>query len=215
MSNNLRYLITVGAIAVAFGSSAGMEPAQAAETLTALPVPFEIQVPEGNTPFLKGNAVGTQNYLCMLSTTGPTAGQYIWRFLGPQATLFTNLRWMNSDIPQQIVTHFLSVNPREDTARPTWQSSLDTSAVWGQQIASSTDPNFVSPRAIPWLLLEVVGTRRAPAGGQMLTPATFIQRVNTSGGTPPSLACSETENNGTTMFVPYKADYVFYRATPK
>jgi hypothetical protein len=151
----------------------------------------------------------------MLSTTGATAGKYIWNFIGPQATLFISLKWGNSEIRQQIATHFLSINPAENVARPSWQSSLDTSIVWGKAIANSTDPRFVSPGAVPWLLLQVTGARRGPAGGEMLLLATYIQRVNTSGGVTPTLTCSETENNGMTAFVTYTADYIFYRATRK
>jgi len=78
---------------------------------------------------------------------------------GPQATLF-------NEHGQQVITHFLSPNPDEaGTARATWQHSRDTSAVWARAIASSSDPAFVAPGAIPWLLLELVeATRDRPAG---------------------------------------------------
>jgi hypothetical protein len=123
------------------------------------------------------------------------------------------LKWFNTEIQQQIMTHYLSMNPAEGgTARPTWQSSLDTSAVWGNAIKTSTDPAFVASGAVPWLLLEIVGKQAGPSGGDSLTLTTYIHRVNTTGGVAPSLACSETENNGVTKFIPYTADYYFYRA---
>jgi hypothetical protein len=123
---------------------------------------------------------------------------------------------MNTEIPQQIATHFLSINPAENgMARPTWQSSMDTSAVWGNPIANSTDSAFVALGSIPWLLLEAVGTKRGPTGGSMLSATTYIQRVNTSGGLAPSLTCSESENLGVTKFVSYEADYIFYMSQKK
>jgi hypothetical protein len=163
-------------------------------------VPANLVPPAGNQPFLKASAVGTQNYVCLPSG---------WTFLGPQATLFVTLRVMNLEIRQQVATHFLSANPGESgTARPTWQGSIDTSAVWGKAIANSTDPAFVAPGAIPWLLLEVAGNQRGPGGGDTLSQATFIQRVNTTGGVAPTAACTV----GSVSLVPYTADYVFYRA---
>jgi hypothetical protein len=108
------------------------------------------------------------------------------------------------------MTHYLSPNPVEGgIARATWQSSLDTSAVWAKKIAESSDPAYVAPGAIPWLLLEVSGTQRGPAGGMMLTGTTYLQRVNTSGGAMPMTACTEA---GSIAFVPYTTDYIFYRA---
>lgn len=159
-------------------------------------VPSNLQVPEGHRAFRMWHATGTQNYICM------TAGQP-WVFIGPQATLF-------NDDNRQALTHFLSPNPAEGgVARATWQHSRDTSAVWGLSIASSTDPAYVSPGAIPWLLLKVVGTQDGPEDGDKLARATYIQRVNTQGGSAPSPACSTA---GGRAFVPYETDYVFYRA---
>jgi hypothetical protein len=200
MSSYLRCWITATLLALTLG-----EPALG-EAPTVPPVPPEIQVPAGTVPFLKGHAVGTQNYICLLSASGGLS----WTFFGPQATLFLTFNFLNSEIRQQITTHFLSPNPDESgTARPTWQSSFDTSAVWGRAVASSMNPNFVAPGAIPWLRLEVVGTERGPTGGAFLTQTTFIQRLNTSGGMAPSTGCSIP---GATMFVPYTADYFFYKA---
>jgi hypothetical protein len=74
--------------------------------------------------------------------------------------------WFN-DHDKQIITHFLSSNPDESgMASATWQHSRDTSTVWAMAIASSSDPNFVELGAIPWLLLQVVGTEPGPTGGE-------------------------------------------------
>jgi hypothetical protein len=166
------------------------QPAHAAD-----PVPNNIKVPDGNQVFLEGHAVGTQNYICLPSG---------WTFFGPQATLF------DAD-EAQIITHFLSPNPDENRTPPraTWQHSQDTSSVWAIAIASSSNPGFVADGAIPWLLLRVVGTQDGPNDGDTtLTPTTFIQRLNTVGGVAPSTGCTV----GDKAFVPYEADYVFYKA---
>lgn len=172
-----------------------------AEAQTPPQVPANLDVPSGNTAFLVGHAHGTQNYLCMLKPGG-----FEWTFFGPQATLF------DGD-GQQLITHFLSANPDENgTARATWQESDDTSAVWALAIASSTDPGYVAPGAIPWLLLRVVGAEVGPTGGATLSAATFVQRVNTRGGVaPPPNTCKQAVDVGRKALVPYLADYVFYQ----
>jgi hypothetical protein len=170
-----------------------------ADHVTPPSVPANIRVPAGSTAFLEGHAVGTQDYICL-----PSAAGFAWTFFAPQATLFT-------DNDKQIITHFLSPNPAESgTPRATWRHSQDTSTVWGQTIASSSDPAFVAPGAIPWLLLEVVGAEDGPTGGHKLTRTSHIQRVNTSGGVAPSTGCSVSTDVGKSALVPYTADYVFY-----
>ena len=203
MTTYLRYSIAATLVAIALGRPVF------AETLVVPPTPHILQPPAGNVPFLKGHAVGTQNYVCLPSLTG-----FAWTFFAPQATLFLTLEFSGRSIQQQITTHFLSANPNENgTPRPTWQSSLDTSAVWGRSIMSSNDSNFVEPGAIPWLLLQVVGTGTGPTGGAFLTQATFIQRLNTSGGVAPATGCSSSGNVGAISLVPYTADYFFYKAS--
>src|SRR5262245_50283903 len=86
-------------------------PAAFADGIAVPPVPPQIQVPSGNVVYLKGSAVGTQNYVCLPSTSAPSG--YAWTFLGPQATLFFVFQWLNGEVRQQIMTHFLSPNPDE------------------------------------------------------------------------------------------------------
>lgn len=170
--------------------------------------PANLQVPSGNTAYMKTHAEGTQNYVCLPSATGPK-----WTFQGPQATLFVKFPWINGEGTWQVTTHFLSANPAEQgTARPTWQSSLDTSAVWGKVAASSADPKYVAAGAIPWLLLEAAGTQRGPMGGTALSQTTFIQRVNTAGGVAPTEGCDESAY-GKLALVPYTTEYYFYQAS--
>ena len=181
------------------------QPAHADQVNRPPHVPTNVQVPAGNLAFIAGHASGTQDYMCL-----PSESAFAWTFFGPQATLF-------NDDDQQVITHFLSADPLErGTPRPTWQHSQDSSIVWGEAIASSTDPVFVPPDAIPWLLLRVVGTRHGPTGSHTLTGVTFIQRLNTSGGIAPSTGCTLPTDVGKKALVPYTADYIFYnqRQTP-
>jgi Protein of unknown function (DUF3455) len=198
-TRRILFIVCVAAFAVAFMVSPP-QPVYADEDLVPPPVPPNLEVPPGDKVFLKGHAVGTQNYICLPSDSG-----FAWTFFGPQATLF-------NDDDKQIITHFLSLNPDErGMARATWQHSRDTSTVWAMMIASS-DPKFVEPGAIPWLLLQVVGTEPGPTGGERLTRTTFIQRLNTSGGVAPSTGCAGSGDIGNRALVPYTSDYFFYKA---
>ena len=168
-------------------------------------VPATLAVPAGNVAFLATRAYGTQNYICLPTPTGVA-----WKFLGPQATLFIEA----ASLKQQIATHFLSSNPDEQgLARPTWQHSFDSSAVWGRLYAPPlTDSNYVAAGAIPWLLLEAAGTENGPTGGTLLARTTYIHRVNTQGGVAPATGCTNATQVGTVALVPYSTDYFFYRA---
>jgi len=163
------------------------------------PVPAEIRVPAGYVPFLTGHAAGTQGYVCVAVN-----GVYGWAPFGPQATVF------DAD-GQQLLTHFLSPMPYDQRPSPTWQHSRDTSAVWGLPIASSSDPAFVAPDAIPWLLVEAFVVGDGPTGGTRLVITRYIQRVNTAGGLAPSDGCVTPGELKKRALVPYEADYVFYR----
>jgi Protein of unknown function (DUF3455) len=190
----------ITAVGVAFAS--GLPQAAHAQSVTPPPVPANIQVPSPNEAFLVGRAVGTQNYICIPSTS---IGHVAWSLFTPQATLF-------SDQAEQLTTHFFSPNPSENgVVRATWEDSRDTSTVWGRAIASSTDPDFVTPGAIPWLLVQVVGAAEGPTGGNTLAATTFIQRLNTVGGAAPTTGCRLPKDIGNKTFVPYEADYFFYR----
>ena len=172
--------------------------------ILAIAMPPNIEVPSGNVPYLKAAAVGTQNYVCL-----PSANGLAWTFQGPQATLFLSFKVFNMEVKRQVATHYLSPNEVEaGLGRATWQSSLDSSAVWAKKIQESSDPAFVAPNAIPWFLLEVVGTHTGPTQGTSFVATTYIQRVNTTGGVAPQGECTTP---GSIQFVPYTADYVFYR----
>lgn len=197
-------LLTACVVALAVAFVVALPQPAHADAVTPPPVPANIQVPAGNKVFLLGQAVGTQNYVCLPSGTGV-------RFVlfTPQATLF------NVKDGNQVITHYFSPNPFEGgTIRAAWQHSRDTSTVWGQVMEghSSSDPNFVAPGAIAWLLITTVGAQDMPPGSDTLTKTTFIQRLNTSGGVAPSAGCSSSTDIGNQAFVPYTADYFFYKA---
>jgi len=195
-------LLGVSIVALVAALIAALPQRALADNETPPPVPADLQVPAGSKLILVGHATGTQNYICLPSGSG-----FAWAFFGPQATLFDSEN-------EQVTTHYLSANPSENgTLRPTWQHSRDSSTVWAAAVASSSDPLYVAPGAIPWLKLEKRGTQAGPTGGDRLTATTYIQRLNTSGGVAPATGCSVATNVGNKAFVPYTADYFFYKQT--
>jgi Protein of unknown function (DUF3455) len=189
----------VAALGMAF-TFAVPQPAHA-QSVTPPPVPASLEVPAPNEAFLLGRGVGTQNYVCQPSSS---LGRVVWTLFTPEATLF-------SDQADQLTTHFFSPNPVEGgIVRATWQDSRDTSIVWARAIASVADPN--ASGAIAWVLLQTAGTQVGPTGGNTLSRTTFVQRVNTVGGSAPATGCDAPTDTGHKAFVPYTADYVFYKA---
>ena len=204
---NLMSLMTTLVLGCAFSA---VTPAVA--QVTPPPTPDTIAVQAGNSPYLVGHAFGSQGYTCLPTSTGGTAWNLTAR---PEATLFTDLFGQQF----QIITHFQSVNanPKPDVQVPlsgnaTWQSSLDSSRVWAVKvngIDAGTDPQSCpNAGSIQCLLLQSVGNKKGPTGGNLLANTTFIQRLNTRGGAVPTTACTV----GQTQLVPYTADYYFFRA---
>ena len=211
-----RTLRMVGATALAVAFTLSLSPPARADRVTPPPVPADIRVPEGHKAFLEGHAVGTQNYVCLpcpnpTTPAGmcPDTSGFAWLLFTPEATLF-------EDNDRQVITHFFSPNPSEHGAiRATWQHSEDSSTVWAKVVPPpSVDAHFVAQDAVPWLLLEVSGAEAGPTGGNKLTAATFVQRVNTAGGVAPLTGCTSTRDVGDKAFMPYTADYIFYTNVP-
>jgi hypothetical protein len=210
-------LLTTIVLAVS-GIASGQDP-KSAPTFDRVPnpaTPAAITPPPGNSAFLVGHAVGTQGYVCL-----PTSSGVSWTVDAsrPQATLFT---YTFGD-EFQIITHFLSpdTNPNEFAPNPlpfgnaTWQSSIDSSKVWGQTLGSITagsDTSCPNSGSIPCLLLQAIGSEQGPAGGKVMTKTTYVQRLNTNAGSAPGSGCSVTTDIGEQTLVPYTADYYFFRA---
>ena len=110
-----------------------------------------------------------------------------WVFVAPAAELYADPCYEGP-----IGTHY---------AGPTWEAN-DGSRVVGTRLAGCT-PNR---GAIPWLKLGAVSN----AGHGRFAQVTFIQRVNTVGGTAPAEAGLFV---GDEARVPYTAEYYFYRAS--
>lgn len=209
-NRRIRHVASVAALVLTL-SVAAPRAALAQHRITPPPVPDKIQVEPGQKVFFVGHGVGTQNYVCL-----PTATGVGFQLFTPEATLF-------DDRDRQLTTHFFGPNlnpkPGQDAKelnaiRATWEDSRDTSTVWAKAIAqatSTTDPGFVDKDAIAWVLLAVVGAQEGPTGGGKLTDTTFIQRLNTVGGLAPSTGCASPADIGTEAFMPYSADYFFYR----
>jgi hypothetical protein len=146
------------------------------------PVPEALQ-PAGERLALTVPARGVQIYECRARKDGG----FEWTFVAPDADLFDAKA-------RPIGRH---------GAGPFWQAS-DGSRVVGTLKARAEAP---AAGAIPWLLLTTKSV--GPAGE--FSHVTSIQRINTTGGTAPSAPCTERVR-GTTVRVPYTADYVFFTA---
>lgn len=197
----------------------GLVGRAAAQRLTAPTTPAVITPPPGNSVFLVGHAAGTQGYVCLPTSTGAS---WTVNSSRPEATLLA--RAMGHEV--QIIHHYLSPdrNPNEFAPNPlpfgsaTWQSSLDSSKVWAQPlnaIPAGSNPSCPNPGAIGCLLLQSIGTEKGPTGGKLMTRTTFIQRLNTQGGSAPAAGCSVATDVGKQALVPYSADYYFFRQSNK
>jgi hypothetical protein len=107
-----------------------------------------------------------------------------WEFVAPEASLYADPGHFG-----EVATHF---------GGPTWKAN-DGSIVVGSQAVPCT-PNR---GAIPWLRLVATS---APGEGRF-AGLSFIQRLNTIGGTAPA---TPGEFVGDEARVPYTSDYVFY-----
>jgi hypothetical protein len=152
----------------------------------ALPSPAcdSSQVPPENRVTFHAYALGVQIYVWTADPMNP--GLASWVFKAPEAALFADPCYAG-----QVGIHY---------AGPTWESN-DGSKVVGTRLAGCT-PNR---GAIPWLKLGAAST----SGPGIFDHTTYIQRVNTIGGTAPAEAGLFF---GDEARVPYTAEYYFYRA---
>ncbi|HEY0171454.1 MAG TPA: DUF3455 domain-containing protein [Pyrinomonadaceae bacterium] len=146
-----------------------------------LPSPLcqSIEAPEGNKVAFHTYALGVQVYRWDGNA---------WVFVGPVANLYADAGFRG-----QVGAHY---------GGPTWESNSGSKVVARHVVNTGCTPGA---NAIPWLLLEAVSTD----GPGIFNTATFIQRVNTTGGTVPTTPGTVV---GQETRVPYTAEYYFYRA---
>jgi hypothetical protein len=149
-----------------------------------VPVPEQIKPPTGNSPILTVHAKGDQIYQCSLS-----GGVYSWQLQAPDAKLF--------DAQGKIVGHHYS--------GPIWEYK-EGSRVVGKVLNKI---NIAPESSISWLLVKVV----AHKGNGLFSDVSFINRINTHGGLPPSSGC-DSNQLGAEKRVAYAADYIFYSTRP-
>jgi hypothetical protein len=210
------------AAALALGCAFIVAPRAGAQALTPPATPAGITPPAGNSLFAVGHAQGTQGYVCLPTAAGASTASWTVKGARPEATLFQNIYGQAF----QIITHFLSPDAKPNDAAPkplpfgsaTWQSSLDSSKVWAavldptkNAIAAGSDPSCPNTGSIACLLLTSIGNEQGPTGGRILSKTTFVQRLNTAGGSAPADGCSTSADVGNQALVPYTADYFFYR----
>src|ERR1700720_2582805 len=148
--------------------------------VSAQQVPQQLQPLANEQLLLQVHAKGDQVYTCKSSSA-----QFTWTLKAPDAQLF------DKD-GKPFGKHF---------AGPSWQAN-DGSRVTGKAVANAPSPDANS---IPWLLVNVVGHD----GTGVLSRATAIQRLNTSGGKAPSSGC-DASHADQEIRIPYSADYLFY-----
>ena len=154
----------------------------------------------------------SQGYVCLPTSTVALPGHHPAR---PEATLFADFFGQHV----QIITHFPSINANPKRALlapfPKWQRNMAEFPRYQQGVGdgsgnrcAGTDPaSCPNSGSIQCLLLQSVGNQQGPTGGKLLAKSTFIQRLNTKGGSAPTSACTV----GQTQLVPYTADYFFFR----
>ncbi len=143
-------------------------------------IPEQIKVPAGYSPVLTVHAKGDQIYQCSANK-----GEYAWETQAPDAKLF--------DAQGKIVGNH--------TAGPLWEYK-EGSRVVGRVVKKI---DMAPGSAIAWLLVEVVSHK----GDGLFSNVSFINRINTRGGLPPSSGCDANHLGGEKR-VAYTADYVFY-----
>ena len=166
----------------------GGDAAGGTDWLTPPPVDGSLVPPEGATVKLHAHAVGAQIYTCTAGTGADDdagAPSYAWVLKAPDAKLY-------DAAGTQVGTH---------GAGPSW-TWRDGSKAVGMKL---TGVNAPAADAIQWLLLRVTST----SGSGKLDDVTYVQRLNTVGGTAPMSGCDAT-TQGTDTNSSYSADYYFY-----
>ena len=168
-------------IAVAFACSVLAQFAQASEDNRAPDLPSPLC---DSLQVQAGNKVAFHVYALGVQIYRWNGAR--WVFVAPSARLYADAEYHG-----QVGVHY---------AGPTWESNSGSKVVASRLISCSPDPT-----AIPWLMLQKVSTK----GLAFSARVTYIQRVNTTGGLPPTATGTSI---GDDVEVPYTAEYYFYRA---
>ena len=147
-------------------------------------LPATVQVPAGHKVAMQTVGVGKIAYECKAKKD---MSGHEWVFGGPDAVL-------NDRGGMQVGTY---VGP------PATWASRDGSAVTATQVA-------VAPAGAGNIPYQLVKANPATGSGAM-QGVSYIQRVATQGGVAPMSACSAS-NLGAKQWVPYQADYIFWKA---
>ena len=147
-------------------------------------LPNAVKVPDGHQVAMQTVGVGKIAYECRAKKdmTG-----HEWVFVGPDAAL-------NDRSGMQVGTY---VGP------PATWANLDGSKVTATQVA-------VAPAGAGNIPYQLVKANPAMGSGAM-QGVSYIQRVATSGGVAPSSPCG-MESVGAKQWVPYQADYIFWKS---
>ncbi len=189
-SKNLTYTAFAAASVVGLSmltACGSMSPMKAmnAPMYSQASLPAAVQVPAGNKVAMETVGAGDITYQC--NPKKDMAGQFEWVFVGPDAKL-------NDRNGKQVGKYY--------GPPATWES-MDGSKITGAQVA-------VAPSSAGNIPLQLVKANPAMGAG-MMTGVTYIQRVATSGGVAPSMAC-DAGSAGSKQIVRYQADYIFYKA---
>jgi hypothetical protein len=159
-------------------------------------LPTAIQVPSGATLKLHDHAIGAQVYTCTASSTGGTGGSGAGGAGGSGTTTYT---WVLKQ-PDAVLYDSSFANVGTHGLGPNW-TSTDGSVVNGVKVAGV---NSMPAGSIQWLLLMATTNTGTGVFGDI----TYVQRLNTAGGTAP--ASCDPSAVGTDTRIPYSADYYFF-----
>jgi Protein of unknown function (DUF3455) len=150
-------------------------------------IPDNLKVPDGNVLLLQAFGKGVQKYVCAATATTSKFSPPV-----PHAILLKDDR----DEGDLVAIHF---------GGPTWEA-LDGSSVVGDTTAGALQSAPApDPDGVPWLLL----TAKSHGGNGLFSRVTYIQRLFTDGGQPPTSGCDQAHDKAEVL-VEYSAQYFFY-----
>ena len=178
-------LVAMTVVGLLYACGSMSSPSMSGNAMSQTGIPEAVRVPSGQKVSMETVGVGEITYECREKQGA--MGQYEWFFVGPDAVL-------KDRGGRQVGRYF--------GPPATWQSA-DMSAVTGTQVA-------VAPAGAGNIPLQLVKANPATGNGAM-TGVTYIQRLATKGGVPPTAACS-AGSKGKRETVKYQSDYILWSA---